>query len=471
MKLDKIEMNALQEIERALGEKIVFDARDLDEPPRLQKTHTFNAKNGHVEKLMLKREVTWQQKAANPNLTNAITIPDALGHLKYLKTLLIWINLTKLPDTIGNLTELQNFAISVSNDKEKNMIQVLPDSVGNWYNLEEFKLYGLRIRSLPESVGNWKKLKRCYIESTFLTDLPLSAQNWVNLEEILLDRNHMTSIPAVVCAWPHLKLFRMMECPIQDDLHGYILAVQASRDPYNSIVGEGITITKSISHAKLLQLLPDDAQIKALSFPAQNIPFAELRQMFIRIFGSKYIDYECVTDDEIDQVLSQSNNLSLISKFNQNILLSYCALLTDRYEYNQARTVAQVIKKLNPNLNANSLKENLNFMFINTQDFDSEMEKSVKTNKEQFKEFEKLALLAFSKRRVGKFNEAIPQYQYLSQKLIGSAHYDIYLAHIYNRLGNKGEALRIFNLVKQKIWNFNHDYPMTLVDNLIASLK
>ena len=468
MGLDKNEMAALEELERALNAKIEYDKKDLDIPPRLQKTHTYNEKDGHVEKLLLKRELTWQQKSENPSINDAVTIPDAIGQLKYLKTLRIYINIKNLPESIGNLTMLSDFSLSVTDNKEKNMIQSLPETIGNWVNLVEFKLYACRIQSLPESVGNWKNLKNCYIDTTFLSDLPITCRNWSNLEEILLDRNHFNAVPAVACTWAKLNSFRMMENPLEDELHAYIQAVSISRDPYNTIKGTGIPIIKSLTLPKIMSLLPDESQVKALSFPPLNVPFGEVRKGFKTIFGNKYTDYECVTDDDIEQILSQPNATVPISKFDPNLIIAYMNQLVNRGEYNQARTVAQTLKKVNPNLNVQSLQGYSGAMFIGKSDFDQAMQKVFNDNKEQFKDLEKRIILAFSKRRVGKFNEAIPLYQYLADKLIGSAQYDMYLAHIYLRQGNKAEALKEFNIVKQKLWNFNCDYPLKLIDGIIA---
>ena len=87
------------------------------------------------------------------------------GHIKALN-LSNW-EISKLPDSIGNLIELNHLILKDNNLKN------IPELISLLKNLETLELGNCQITSLPDSFGNLKKLKKLTIERNFkLSSIP-----------------------------------------------------------------------------------------------------------------------------------------------------------------------------------------------------------------------------------------------------------------------------------------------------------
>lgn len=87
------------------------------------------------------------------------------GHIQALN-LSNW-EISKLPDSIGNLIELNHLILKDNNLKK------IPESISLLKNLETLELGNCQITSLPDSFSNLKKLKKLTIERNFkLNSIP-----------------------------------------------------------------------------------------------------------------------------------------------------------------------------------------------------------------------------------------------------------------------------------------------------------
>ena len=99
-------------------------------------------------------------------------LPDVLTRFYYLKELFLYScnNLKKLLDSIKNLSSLKILNIGSE-------IEALPDSIGELNNLEVLVVHSNKINYLPESIGNLKKLKFLILDCFEMTVLPVSIKN------------------------------------------------------------------------------------------------------------------------------------------------------------------------------------------------------------------------------------------------------------------------------------------------------
>ena len=104
-----------------------------------------------------------------------------------------FINLTELPESIGNLTELVQLYI------DDNELESLPESIGNLSNLYYLIANFNHITALPESIGNLSNLNFLDLGYNELTYIPESIGNLQNLEYLWIFDNQLSSLPESIC--------------------------------------------------------------------------------------------------------------------------------------------------------------------------------------------------------------------------------------------------------------------------------
>jgi Leucine-rich repeat (LRR) protein len=125
------------------------------------------------------------------NYTNIKYIPDSIGNLINLQGLYLTNNhqIKTLPDSIGNLINLQRLNLN------NNQINTLPNSIGNLINLQNLDLSYNQITILPDSIGNLINLQELYLYNNQITILPDSIGNLINLEKLSLVNNKINILP------------------------------------------------------------------------------------------------------------------------------------------------------------------------------------------------------------------------------------------------------------------------------------
>jgi Leucine-rich repeat (LRR) protein len=123
--------------------------------------------------------------------TNMINeIPNDIGNLVNLKKLILNTqNLSVIPESIGNLIHLEYLDIKGNN------IQIIPESIGNLIHLKHLCINNNNLTSLPESIGKLINLEYLDIKNNDLTSLPESIGNLVNLKHLHIDNNNLKSLP------------------------------------------------------------------------------------------------------------------------------------------------------------------------------------------------------------------------------------------------------------------------------------
>jgi Leucine-rich repeat (LRR) protein len=111
------------------------------------------------------------------------SLPQNFGNLKNLKEL--WLNntayLNKFPDSFFELENLE-----MLNMVDKNL-KKLSEDLGNLKNLKILRLYSCGLRTLPNSIGDLTNLEELSISP--ISQLPENIVNLKNLKELSLNRN------------------------------------------------------------------------------------------------------------------------------------------------------------------------------------------------------------------------------------------------------------------------------------------
>ncbi len=126
-------------------------------------------------------------------------LPESLGQLTQLQTLNLSGNrLTALPESLGQLTQLQSLHLS------NNQLAALPEWLGQLTQLQTLSLSGNQLTALPEWLGQLTQLQTLDLSSNQLTALPewlgeLSELIWLDLRG-----NRLSCLPKVRLKWKSL---------------------------------------------------------------------------------------------------------------------------------------------------------------------------------------------------------------------------------------------------------------------------
>ncbi|CAI5474690.1 unnamed protein product [Closterium sp. Yama58-4] len=147
-------------------------------------------------------------KLQAPNLT---ALPDSLGELTNLRDLQIGCSaLRSLPETLGQLSQLTRLHVTDCG------LAQLPDSLCNLPALSFLSItYCMRISRLPANLGQLSSLQSLQLHSVFsLETVPESLGQLPNLEALRLHGcKRLTELPTSVYQLTRLQLLSIKDCP------------------------------------------------------------------------------------------------------------------------------------------------------------------------------------------------------------------------------------------------------------------
>jgi len=136
-------------------------------------------------------------------------LPASIGQIHLLKHLqrinLNWNFLTELPESIGEFEQVQVL------DLEGNRLTDLPQSIANLTRLQTLMLGGNNLSALPESIGQLKNLRILGLHGNMLTELPACIGQLKRLKKLGLKRNRLTSLPASIGKLVQLRILDLSE--------------------------------------------------------------------------------------------------------------------------------------------------------------------------------------------------------------------------------------------------------------------
>lgn len=143
-----------------------------------------------------------------------LDIPDEIYSINSLEELsLYFVDGKTLSDNIGNLTNLKHLKLD-------NFEGEIPSTVGNLTNLEVLDIWSWENNSLlPEEIGSCTNLTKLEINGGFTGEIPGSLGNLTKLEELNLNSNNLTGvIPPEINNCDSLRMFRFEGNKIEGSL-------------------------------------------------------------------------------------------------------------------------------------------------------------------------------------------------------------------------------------------------------------
>ncbi len=150
------------------------------------------------------------------NGNHLTTLPDTIGELTQLTSLHLRYNhLTTLPDTIGELTQLTYLNLRYNQlttlpdtirqltqlttlDLQDNQLTTLPDTIGELTQLTTLHLTGNQLTTLPDTISELTQLTSLDLSTNQLTTLPDTIRQLTQLTSLHLQSNQLTTLPDTI---------------------------------------------------------------------------------------------------------------------------------------------------------------------------------------------------------------------------------------------------------------------------------
>jgi Leucine-rich repeat (LRR) protein len=179
-------------------EKAHFMRRDMDYQKAEQKIK--EAVSSGVKELDL------SVSSDNDNATGLTELPESIGQLTQLEKLNIKNNqLIKLPESLGQLTLLQSLNCS------KNQLTKLPESICQLTQLQELDLSYNRLTTLPESLGKLTLLQSLNLCKNQLRTFPEELCQLTQLQDLDVAYNQLTTLPKSLGKFSQLQLLNIAQ--------------------------------------------------------------------------------------------------------------------------------------------------------------------------------------------------------------------------------------------------------------------
>jgi Leucine-rich repeat (LRR) protein len=125
-------------------------------------------------------------------------VPRSIGHLSAITSLDLSKNeFSSLPETISKLVNLTNLKISYNPTNQSAYMKLsrLPDTIGQLHQLQVLMIINSSLSNLPISIGELRGLKRAIFAGNKLTTIPDSIGNLVNLRYLDFSKNNLKTLP------------------------------------------------------------------------------------------------------------------------------------------------------------------------------------------------------------------------------------------------------------------------------------
>jgi Leucine-rich repeat (LRR) protein len=170
-----------------------------------------------LEDLSLLNDPTLVKKNENGDVIEIIMNGDRrawrFSYLDLFPALQSLVHLERL-ELAGNGLQIFPEVIPLNYHKLKeltlssNFLDSIPESFGNLTELETFRMHGSKLEYLPESFGNLTNLKHLELNGNYLTDLPESFGDLSNLIHLNIELNTLNKLPESFGNLRNLETFR-----------------------------------------------------------------------------------------------------------------------------------------------------------------------------------------------------------------------------------------------------------------------
>ncbi|KAL2629507.1 hypothetical protein R1flu_014193 [Riccia fluitans] len=169
--------------------------------------------------------------------------------------------LQRLPDTLGNLPNLQRLSLEYTNVKE------LPSSIGELQCLEHLTVSNLQLQELPASLGRLEKLQVLKVSFSDLKELPASIGDLESLERLTVCSMRLQGLPSRLGGMAALQMLEVSLCRELTSFPDSLGELKALRELQISSCDELRSLPESVGRLEMLQRLTVERCAKLESLP------------------------------------------------------------------------------------------------------------------------------------------------------------------------------------------------------------
>ncbi len=137
------------------------------------------------------------------------SLPKSIGKLKKLRRLYAYHNkLATLPDSLCECTALEDLSLW------SNELTEIPESIGKLSKLTELDVHGNQLTALPDSIGDLKELDELDIHDNKITELPDTLVGCDKLRELDTARNQLRALPDNIGGIKSLEILKFGRNPM-----------------------------------------------------------------------------------------------------------------------------------------------------------------------------------------------------------------------------------------------------------------
>jgi Leucine-rich repeat (LRR) protein len=199
-------------------DEILLAEKKIDDR-RQKNANQLDLSNMNLTELPVSLGQLTQLESLDLSYNKLTTLPEWLGQLTNLK----WLNLsqnqlTRLPASFKNLYNLQKIYLGVGARGAGNPLENFPAEIRNFKQLELLWMIDCNLQTIPSWISELNNLDDLRLAANHLEELPMSIGNLLKLTTLKLEFNDIVDLPSSLSQPRNLRELGLDHNPLHPEL-------------------------------------------------------------------------------------------------------------------------------------------------------------------------------------------------------------------------------------------------------------